>query len=506
MNKIAKISLRVFIALFLLALLTLFALGYFFNPERLKPLAVDYVKEHYNRTLEVGNVRWKLFPRLGISLSDVALSNNPTFGDGVFASMNSATVFVKTMSLLGGKVDVTTLELNGAKANLQTNNAGVNSWDDLVQAPNGQAQTTKTSADAPVAAEKTEDVSGFEFNIQSIEIVDGAFTYEDKKTGEKYDISDFNFSSKNVALNQDFPVDLKFKVASNAPELKATIQAKATMQVAAKNNEYDLSAITLNGDISMPDLSASGLKITQFKSPVKVENSVINLSGISAQLYGGTLGGDVVLDATKQPASVKVKYDIRNADIGPLMRALDVNQSFTGRLNMAGNLSFRGYPDDKQLTQSLNGTANVNIDKGTLHGVDLAFWYAVGNNMLSGTVLGTGEAVAGRSDQGRTDFIDARASFNIKNGVLSNNDLILYNTGVYGAGAGTVNLVSDRINYRFKIQGVKRAGDKYQPAGQVVPLQITGSTSNPNISLDMEIVKEKVIEGIGREIFKAIGR
>lgn len=504
MKRIASISLKVILTLVILGVIAVAALSYFINPERLKPIVISKVEQQYNRVLQIGDMRWRVFPRLGISISDVSLSNNPAFGDGVFAAFQNVTIFVDTLSLLRGHVDVKTMLLADAKADLKVNKAGTSNWGDLLVAE-PENETTPAADDTKTQEADGDDGSAFgnfSFNIESIEIKDAAFTYEDEKSGEAYEITNLNFSSKNVALNKDFPMNASFDLNANSPEIKADISANATMYIpASKDNEINIEGVKVNGEVNIGKLVAEGMTITQFKAPVNAADGIIDMSPVTAKLYGGTFNGAVKINTQQDPASIFVAYDLRNTQIGSMLKDLNGQQNFTGSLNLKGDLSFRSHPGKKQLTSSLNGKADLYIGRGTLHGLDLPYWYAFGNNLLNPG------SVSQPPSTGNTEFVKTTAHFSIRNGVITNKDLVLVSPTIYGAGAGTINLVSDKVDYRFQLQGIRHEGDDYYPAGAVIPLIISGSLSDPNISPDVgELVKDQVIQGIGRQLLQGLGR
>lgn len=498
MKKFISITVKLLLGLVLLGVIAVFALGYYFNPERIKPMVVTYVQDHYKRTMSIGDVSWRVFPRLGISIKDISLSNAPGFGEGNFAVLKSATIFVETMKLFSGKVHVSTIEMQGPQADLKINAQGKSNWEDLTQAQNDPAPKTETST----PAEKSSNLSNFEMHIESIEIVDGTFTYQDQKTGEKYEVKEFNLASKNVALDKEFPVDLKLKVNSNAPALNADISAKGNMKVVSNTTTYNLNALTLDGDIVISSLQASGIKLSNLKTPLKLEKGVLNMSAVSANLYGGNVNGNIRVDAESEPMDVLVNYDMKGTDITSLTRDLGVKQNFAGKLNMKGNLRFKGHPDKKQLTRSITGTAAMNINNGALLGVDLAYWYNTGLAMIKSRnvtqlALGTLQAVAGATtNTGKTNFVGAWANFNLNNGLITNKDLHVYNDHIYGLGAGTISLINETIDYRFNISGVSKSGNDYKPAGQAIPLIISGSISNPKMNVDIGPVIGNVLQNL----------
>ncbi|MFI4956989.1 MAG: AsmA family protein [Gammaproteobacteria bacterium] len=502
MKSIFGIVIKIVLTLLVLGGIVLGALSYFANPERLKPHVIDYINTKYQRTLSVGDIHWRIFPKLGLSLDDVSLSDNALFGKTTFAAMKTVSVFVDTMSLLRGHVDVKTVELVDLKANLKTNMQGVNSWDDLAAAP---AKAPAKTATAETATKETGSkglaISDFSFNVEKIEITNGEMNYKNDKEGANYKVSNIMFTGENVALDKAFPVTLKFALSSSAPDVAANVSAKASLKVVLKEGAYDPNGVTLDGNVDIASLRMQGLKMASLKAPMKVNTGVITLNPISAAFYGGNLGGDATIDTSTIPSRIAANYDLKGVQIGPMLKDMGGKESFTGTLNMKGNLAFKSSAVKAQMMQSLGGKAKVNVQNGVLNGVDLGYFYAMGSNLLNPK-----KPVPVPANTGKTNFATTTANVSIVNGILQNNDLVILSNNIYGAGAGTVNFISDRINYRFRIQG--RNGD--QPVGQVIPLEIMGSTSNPSISLDMSIVKERIIEevksNVGQQIFKALGR
>lgn len=502
MKKFLGIALKVIGALILIGGLGIFALGYYFNPDRMKPMAVSYMKDHYNRTISIGDVSWKIFPRLGISIDNITLGNAPGFGEGNFATFKNASIFVKTLELFSGKIHVERMELNSPAVDFKVNKQGEKNWSDLTQSSNASS-SEKSSDQTDAHSEKSAGgISHIEFNVESIEISDGAFSYQDEKTGEKYDIKNLHLSGQNVGVDKDFPVDLKLHVVSNAPQLDTDISAKGNMRI-AKTTSYDLNDVSLNGDIAISNLLANGLKLSNLKTPLKLEKSVLEMSNVSANLYEGTVNGSITVNAQSEPMDVQANYDIKGSDITSMLHDLGQKQTFSGKLNMKGNVRFKAHPEKNDLTRSMNGTASMKIHNGAINGVDLAYWYGTGMNIMQAKnttqlALGAVGAMAGAAgnNTGKTPFIDAWANFNLNAGVLSNKDLNVYTERVYGQGAGTINLISQTIDYNFNISGVAKNGNEYKPTGQVIPLKITGSIDNPKMNVDISPVVGGVLQNV----------
>ena len=100
------------LALFLLLAGALTWLVASFDVNRYKGLAIDWVQQHRQRQLSLGDVRLSVFPRLQVELRDVALSEFQQ-PQQRFASLGEAELAVQWLPLLRGQlvVDAVSLDL-----------------------------------------------------------------------------------------------------------------------------------------------------------------------------------------------------------------------------------------------------------------------------------------------------------------------------------------------------------------------------------------------------------
>ena len=109
--KFAGILLSAIVILVILAVILLMTLA---SPNRLKPMLADQVMKYTGRELIVdGDLSWTFSPYLGVKVGHVALSNPANFSEKTFGEINSATLSVKLMPLLRGKVESTGIVLKG---------------------------------------------------------------------------------------------------------------------------------------------------------------------------------------------------------------------------------------------------------------------------------------------------------------------------------------------------------------------------------------------------------
>jgi AsmA protein len=129
-------------ALLALLVLAVIALSLFVDPNRYRGDIERVAKEHTARVLVIrGPLRLKLFPWLGLSVRDVELSNPPGYGTQPFLAVQNASIGVKLLPLLGKRVEVSRVALEGVSINL-VSRGEENNWKDLGESKEPPARST----------------------------------------------------------------------------------------------------------------------------------------------------------------------------------------------------------------------------------------------------------------------------------------------------------------------------------------------------------------------------
>src|SRR5690606_20884448 len=110
---------RVLVGLLALVALALAALAIFlltFDPNAYKSKFEEIIYERYQRTLSIeGDIQLSMFPRIGLSVQKVSLSN-VNAPDDLFASLDSARFAVAIWPLLSNRFVVDHVAISGFKA------------------------------------------------------------------------------------------------------------------------------------------------------------------------------------------------------------------------------------------------------------------------------------------------------------------------------------------------------------------------------------------------------
>ena len=269
---------------------------------------------------------------------------------------------------------------------------------------------------------------------------------------------------------------------SSAGWSKTTIDASG---LAAVNAEVSLAVQSL--DAGMIKLGASSLGVS-------LDNSWLVLKLPKATGYGGQISGEFVVN-NRGGLSVGGNLNILQADVKSLLVDLMGVERLSGKGD--GFVKFLGSGRNLDaIMNSLSGNGGLAMAGGTISGLDL--------NGLMGTGNGT---------KGTTVFDKLGASFDIKAGVLSNDNLNMTLPRIAATGKGVVGLGAQTINYVFTPVALKASSGK----DLAFPVKIYGPWSNPKIIPDLsaaidlnfkekkEEVKQKANDAIKKKVEQELG-
>jgi len=255
-----------------------------------------------------------------------------------------------------------------------------------------------------------------------------------------------------------------------------------------------LAAVNAEMSLAVQSLDAGMIKLGASRLGVSLDNSRLVLKLPKATGYGGEISGEFVVN-NRGGLSVGGNLNILQADVKPLLVDLMGVERLSGKGD--GFVKFLGSgPNLDAIMNSLSGNGGLAMAGGTISGLDL--------NGLMGTGNGT---------KGTTVFDKLGASFDIKAGVLSNDNLNMTLPQITATGKGVVGLGAQTINYVFTPVALKASSGK----DLAFPVKIYGPWSNPKIIPDLsaaidlnfkekkEEVKQKVDTVIKQKVQEELG-
>ncbi|MHA6289119.1 AsmA family protein [Maricaulis sp. CAU 1757] len=197
-----------------------------------------------------------------------------------------------------------------------------------------------------------------------------------------------------------------------------------------------------------------------------------------------------------------------------LVAAADLDRlAGTGRLEL--DVSTEGN-SQRALMQGLDGRGRLDVADGALIGLNIAETIrnvggvlqatglpqtiAPGLRLPGGTPAGetdTAEPVESGADS-QTDFSSLGASLAIRNGVISNDDLLMLSPLLRVTGSGQIDLPQQSMDYRLQpraVASLQGQGGATDLRGITVPIRVSGAINAPRIGVDTQAVIQALVRG-----------
>ena len=545
--KALKISLYLVLGLVVVVVAAVAIFAMTFDPNRYKGDIQRIVKERTGRTLELkGPLELAFWPSLGAKVSGVVLSEHGTAQP--FVSLESAHASVALLALLRGAVIVDRVRLSGLRAQIVKDKDGRFNFQDLIeQAGEKPAAKAEKKAPDSGKGTVAFDIAGVTIERAALSYRDLASGQEialnDLKleTGRIAENAEGKLEFATTLKRNTPPLDATLALNGRyalKPESVAldftgkldesTIKGKAAMaraKVAAyefdlnidklnldrylassekkqekkdepakpapKDKEADapvdlsgLKGLNAKGKVEIGALQVQGLKLAAVKTEIRAADGRAEVGPHSANLYEGSLAGNLMLDGNAN--RVAVKETLSNIAVGPLLRDFAQQDRLEGKGNVALDVNAAGKTVNA-MKSALAGTAKVNLKDGAVKGVDIG---AIITKARS--ALGSQQAQAADGKE-RTDFSELNATFAIKNGVAHNDDLDVKAPLFRVSGAGDIDVAKSAINYVVKaavVATTKGQGGKERDdlAGLTVPVKLSGPLDAMKYEVDYRAV------------------
>ncbi len=243
MKKLVKWILRITITLVLLIVIAAFVLPMIIDPNDYKDTITSKVKDQIGREIHLdGEIQWKVFPWLALTLNDVKIDNEKGFKGKSLAEIQKLTARVKIMPLLSKNIEIGRVAVEDAQINLQITKKGNSNWQSIL---------TNLEKDGSSESSSGSGSSG-SLNIAGIDLKNINLNYTDLQTNTKAIISEFNLTTGEITKTSPVQLDTSMHVTMPDTGLDVNIDA----DVLAKNLlsdagiQLELNNFTVKGKLS----------------------------------------------------------------------------------------------------------------------------------------------------------------------------------------------------------------------------------------------------------------
>ncbi|NMU92106.1 AsmA family protein [Achromobacter ruhlandii] len=305
---------RILIGLVVLVVVAVVGLAIFlltFDPNAYKYKLEELVQERYHRTLTIdGEIELSLFPRIGLSVQGVSLSEvNST---ETFASIQSTRLAVAVWPLLSNSFVVDHVAISGFKARVVRGKDGQFNFSNLVGGTAPVVATPANPAEALAGAAQTAaqaltsgtlppSRNNMQIDIAGLDLKDGEVLLQDEMSGMAVAVTKINANTGRVTFNQPFDVRLTARLEGGNPRIDANLTGQALLTLDPSAKRYAAQKLDLRMDGKLPGAEAKSLAM-RGNLAFNGQKSALDVAGLEVVFQGDVT--DPAARATNVDASV----------------------------------------------------------------------------------------------------------------------------------------------------------------------------------------------------------
>lgn len=319
-----------------------------------------------------------------------------------------------------------------------------------------------------------------------------------------------NFKAKIANMDMTGKINvtgLKTNPVTNAEvqlspfDLKETLQTigqdTSTLQTAKSvkgdvNVIADASGVKIQGNLTLDTLQTTKILMTNIAVKAHFQKGILDLAPFSANFYEGKITGQTIVNLNSATPQITLHAKMTNIKAQPLMEDLggkDQKIKIAGLANLEMQLTTAGT-ESRALMQNLNGVSQFTFNNGALIGVDLGYLVDSAYALIKHQPINA-------TNTNQTNFGTLSGTAVIRSGVINNNDFMGDTPRFAIRGAGTIDLVNQKIDYALQTVIKQRADQKDNAMnlyGLTLPVLITGNLNSPSIRLDSSALAKALAE------------
>ena len=307
----------------------------------------------------------------------------------------------------------------------------------------------------------------------------------------------------------------QFELSADSIDLDRYMAPADSTASAPASSEDDIEipvdlirTLKAKGSLELKRALLSGMTFENMALGVNSANGQLRMHPVTAELFDGTYNGDVRINAAGDIPTLSVNENIKGVQLEPLAKAMFEQENITGTIEGSFKLS-GGGSNLSAIRRDLDGSMAFTLADGAWEGTDL--WH----KFRSAYALYKQRPPPEPKLPARTEFSNVRVTGPVKDGVFSNDDLLVELPFVRMTGNGIVNLAEGQIDYEMRARVLEQP-ELVDATGEselddlteaVIPLSITGPLADPNIRLDVEeMLKAEAKRAVDKEADKLKNR
>jgi|GEM_PF-1189804 len=254
-----------------------------------------------------------------------------------------------------------------------------------------------------------------------------------------------------------------------------------------------LRTLNIKGEFNAQQINAFAQSLQQLHIETVASGGLLEVPVLTAKLLKGELNAAAQLDVRSEPPAYQFKLDAQGLQaesiVDPILQDLLGKDTvgISGASNLSVALTTRGETVNA-LMQKLNGSFSLNAGEAILHGVDAEYFVRnVVADYLQQKKLPVKDDWRGEyTPESTTALKQLRANATIRNGVVSNKDLLLQASRFKITGQGSADLPQQQLNYTtvVDLEPLERKTTAEKLLDIPVTVKVKGAFAQPAISVD----------------------
>ncbi len=344
---------RVLIGLVVAFLVALVGVAIFlltFDPNAYKNKLQEIVYARYERSLNInGDIELSLFPRIGLAVQDVTLSDRGN--SDLFASMDSARLAVAIWPLMFNRLVVDHVAVTGFQAWVVKDEKGDFNFNDLLSrhramslpapdlaSPLKAIAGTVNLAQAAVATAATgnranageaeppaEETSiearragtpgaDLQIDIAGLTLRNGQIHLHDKKRGYVGHIANLEVNTGRMTADQPFDLAFRGRLLGDFPSADARFDGQALVQFNTDQKNYSAQRVNVQVNGLLGELQARSLTL-RGNLAYSAFSRMFSASGLDFNLQGDVTGAEPIKDFEATLTVPRLKLDRSQAEL-----------------------------------------------------------------------------------------------------------------------------------------------------------------------------------------------
>lgn len=252
-----------------------------------------------------------------------------------------------------------------------------------------------------------------------------------------------------------------------------------------------IKSLDVAGDLDIGQVKVKDIDITRIHLALKASRGVVSVKPVTLHLLEGDADAGLRLDVNPSKPAYAMDLQLKGLQaapvVNPVLKGFTPKRPVTmeGSLNAAAHIQADGSSLNTLIASS-RGTFNFNVDRAQLHNLDLEFMVKeqiVNYLQEKKAPVPKGWPGTFKPEQ-QSAFKVVRGSAVIKQGVVTNKDLLLDSARIRVTGAGSADLVKSQLNYRPVVD--IQPGRNKTLADKLVDIPMAIRISGPFAALTIE--------------------